>query len=146
MPNPPEIKTGHNFTLVETGPMNRWHEHSFMFGGIERRGKMFLKDPAALTGAQISINEMAPGGEVPFYHRHQTHEELYFFISGEGQMKLDGRIVPVQAGSAVRLAPSVSRTVRNNGHIPLHFIVIQTIADSYGDGKDGEILPDKVTW
>ena len=35
-------------------------------------------------GADFSLQVFAPGTEGGFYHTHKEHEELYFFLSGEG--------------------------------------------------------------
>ena len=40
------------------------------------------------------------GGEVPA-HVHENTEEIFYFIRGNGVMVLDGKEVPVKAGSVV---------------------------------------------
>lgn len=68
-----------------------------------------LHDTLALTGAEISINTMAAGTEVPFFHSHKENEEIYFIMSGKGYMELDGEKVSLEAGDWLRVAPEVSR-------------------------------------
>lgn len=88
-------------------------------------GKQFLGQALGLTGMEVSLNSLATGHAVPFEHGHRKNEELYLFISGEGQMLLDGQVLEVQAGSAVRISPSVLRCWRNTGEEPLVCVVIQ---------------------
>lgn len=145
----PDLKprSGANYRAVETGPMNRWHEHVLERPAMNLKvpGKLFLKDHLGFTGMEVSLNEMAPGGAAPFLHKHTTHEELYLFLGGTGEMKIDGEIVPVGPGSALRLAPAAVRAWRNTGTEPLTCIVVQAnIAPPLE--RDGEILSEPLTW
>jgi len=38
-------------------------------------------------------------------HYHQRLTEVYYFLSGEGQMEIDGRLHPVRPGMAVMIRP-----------------------------------------
>ena len=40
-------------------------------------------------------------------HYHRKLTELYYFLSGEGQMELDGNLYPVRPGMAVLIPPGV---------------------------------------
>ncbi len=138
---------GKNYRLVETGPMNRWHEHILERPAMNLKvpGKLFLRELLGLTGMEVSLNEMAPGGAVPFLHRHATHEELYLFLTGTGEMKIDGETVPVGPGSALRLAPAAVRAWRNTGSAPLTCVVVQAnVAPALE--PDGEILKKPAGW
>lgn len=105
-------------------------------------GKLFLKDKLGLTGMQVSFGIMPAGAAVSFYHQHKQNEELYIFTSGKGQIQLNGEIIDVSEGTAVRVAPQVERTWRNNSSEPLHYIVIQAkenslTQDTIDDGIPG---------
>jgi mannose-6-phosphate isomerase-like protein (cupin superfamily) len=55
------------------------------------------------------------GGKGSYGHRHKTQEELYFVASGTLQFKLEDEILDVPAGTVVRVAPEVARSVWNEG-------------------------------
>ena len=94
-------------------------------------GKAFVKEVMGTTSMEVSFGSLAEGQAVPFFHKHKQNEELYIVISGQGVFTLDGEDVEVEAGSIVRIAPSVSRYNRNTGKEPLVYICIQA--------KDGSL-------
>ena len=100
------------------------------------------------TGGEFSFQVFQPGTETGFLHTHKTHEELYFFLSGEGQFQVDGEIFPVSEGSVVRVAPAGVRSVRNNGSAPLIMLCVQYKGDTFtaDDAADGVILNEPVKW
>ena len=68
-----------------------------------------LHDVLGLTGAEVSVNTMAAGSEVPFFHAHKQNEEIYFIVSGRGFMEIDGETVELAAGDWLRVAPEAKR-------------------------------------
>ena len=100
------------------------------------------------TGGEFSFQVFQPGTETGFLHTHKTHEELYFFLSGEGQFQVDGEIFSVSEGSVVRVAPAGVRSVRNNGSTPLTMLCVQYKGDTFtaDDAADGVILNEPVKW
>lgn len=89
------------------------------------RGKLFLGERLGLEAMEVSLNTFPPGAGMPFAHRHRENEELYLFLRGRGEMKVDDDAFEVTAGSAVRVAPEGARIYRNVGEEPLVFLVIQ---------------------
>jgi mannose-6-phosphate isomerase-like protein (cupin superfamily) len=76
------------------------------------------------------------GGKGSYGHRHKTQEEIYFVISGELQFKLDGDVVDVDGGSAVRVAPSVVRSIWNDGPEDAELVICSVrLDDPRGDGE-----------
>ncbi len=55
------------------------------------------------------------GGKGSYGHRHMTQEEIYFVVSGELEFKLEDEVIPVGAGTVVRISPEVVRSVWNEG-------------------------------
>src|SRR5260221_296505 len=55
-----------------------------------------------------------PGGKGSYAHRHEHQEEIYFVISGRLQFKLGDDVVEAGAGTAIRVAAEVVRSVWNN--------------------------------
>ncbi len=68
-----------------------------------------LHDTLSLTGAEVSVNNLAAGTVIPFYHSHKENEEIYFIVSGKGFMEIDGENVPLEAGDWLRVAPAAKR-------------------------------------
>ncbi|MCH8235202.1 MAG: cupin domain-containing protein [Chloroflexi bacterium] len=54
------------------------------------------------------------GGQAGDYHSHESQEQVYYFIRGSGQMKLDGEIFDVKEGDAVHIPPKVKHQFINN--------------------------------
>ena len=44
---------------------------------IGNEGRVELHDTLSLTGAEISINDLPAGANVPFVHSHKNNEEVY---------------------------------------------------------------------
>jgi uncharacterized cupin superfamily protein len=121
-----KLSSSAGFSVMEYGGLEDWSAFQLphpRFGVVP--GKHFLRSELGLTGIEISLNSIAPGKGVPFLHGHRQNEELYLFLSGEGQMLLDGEVVKVKAGTAVRVAPPVLRSWRNTGAEQLTCVVIQ---------------------
>jgi quercetin dioxygenase-like cupin family protein len=114
-------------STFDAGPLSSWADHAVPLPGVglTRRGTQFLGGPLGLRGGEISVNVFAPGRAMPFCHRHKDHEEVYLFLSGTGEMLLDGEVIAVKEGTCVRCSPSVSRSWRNTGSTPMAFVVIQ---------------------
>ncbi len=70
-----------------------------------------LHDTLALTGAEVSVNNLPAGTVIPFYHSHKQNEEIYFIVSGKGFMEIDGENVPLEAGDWIRVAPAAKRKI-----------------------------------
>jgi mannose-6-phosphate isomerase-like protein (cupin superfamily) len=113
------------------------------------KGKIFLKDSLKLTSMEVSLNNLPPKAEVPFYHKHQENEELYIFLKGQGQFQVDGNEFDVFEGTSVRIAPDGVRVVQNtSASEDLYFIVIQAKENSLTQWveSDGIILEQPVEW
>ena len=144
-----KIAAGAGYTCISVGKMAELSEHVLELGPeVKIPGKVFAGAAAGTTGAEFSFHSFPAGAETGFLHTHRTHEELYFFLSGEGQMQVDGEIFPVTEGSVVRVAPTPKRSVRNTGNEPLVMLCIQYKEASFSaeDAADGEILAEEVVW
>ncbi len=142
------VKNGTNFTVYESGSLADWPDHTIELPGLDIPGKQFLKDMAAFTGCEISVNSMAPGANMPIYHSHNQNEEAYIFIQGKGQVQVDGEIVEVKEGTVVRIAPNGERSWRNNSNEALLYIIIQARENSLNQyGLADASVPEKtVIW
>lgn len=144
-----QIAAGEHFTAVDAGEMARLGEYRLPLGpDAELPGKVFGGAAVGATGAEFSFQSFAPGTETGFLHTHRTHEELYFFLSGQGEFQVDGQSFPVGEGSVVRVAPAGRRSVRNTGREPLMMLCIQYRGGTFTaeDATDGDILREPVRW
>lgn len=147
-----EIKTiaiGENFSAADFGKLNQLNEYVLTLApGVEIPGKVFGGAALGATGSDFSLQIFAPGTETGFYHTHKNHEELYFFLSGEGEFQVDGKVFAVKEGSVVRVAPEGKRSARNNGTAPLIMLCVQYSSATFtaDDAADGNILNEKVEW
>lgn len=144
-----QIAEGTHFSALSTGSFSQLNDYVLQVApGMEIQGKVFMGQTLQTTGAEISFQSFAPGKETGFLHTHQTHEELYIFVSGKGEFQVDGQVFPVGEGSVVRVAPEGKRSVRNNGTEPLIMICVQYKAQTFTaqDAADGQLLQEPVKW
>lgn len=144
-----QIAEGTHFSALSTGSFSQLNDYVLPVApGMEIQGKVFMGQALQTTGAEISFQSFAPGKETGFLHTHQTHEELYIFVSGKGEFQVDGQVFPVGEGSVVRVAPEGKRSVRNNGTEPLIMICVQYKAQTFTtqDTADGQLLQEPVKW
>ena len=81
------------------------------------------------------------GGKGSYGHFHKTQEEVYFVVSGRLQFKLGDEIVEVGAGTAIRVAPEVVRSVWNDEPEDAELVIVSK--RSKGDPRDDtEYVPD----
>lgn len=147
-----EIQTigmAQNYTAINVGKLSELGEYELHLGPeVVIPGKVFGGSVVGATGSEFSFQVFPAGAETGFLHTHKTHEELYFFLSGKGEMQVDGQIIPVEEGCVVRVAPDGKRSVRNNGTAPLVMLCVQYRGNTFTaeDAADGNILSEKVQW
>jgi mannose-6-phosphate isomerase-like protein (cupin superfamily) len=86
----------------------------------------------------VTYFRFGPGVRAPFGHHHETQEEAYVVVSGNGRIRLDDDIVDLKPWDLVRVAPEVVRGIEG-GPEGLELIAIG--ADRPPDG-DGVMVPD----
>lgn len=137
------IATAANFSAVNVGKLDELNDYVLNIApGVELPGKVFCGTALGTTGSELSFQIFQPGTETGFFHTHKKHEELYFFLKGNGEFQVDDNIFPVTEGSVVRVAPDGKRTVRNNGQTPLIMLCVQYKANAFTqeDATDANIL------
>jgi mannose-6-phosphate isomerase-like protein (cupin superfamily) len=80
------------------------------------------------------------GGKGGYGHRHKTQEEIYYVVSGRLQFKLDDDEIEVEAGTAVRVAPEVVRSVWNEGPEDSELVICSRRVDD--PRADGQLVED----
>ncbi len=143
------IEKGANFSAANFGKLADIKDYVLELDPeVKIPGKVFGGQAVGATGAEFSFQVFAPGQETGFLHTHKNHEELYFFIKGNGEFQVDGEVFPVEEGSVVRVAPDGRRSVRNNGTAPLVMLCVQYRGNIFTaeDAADGNILNEPVKW
>jgi mannose-6-phosphate isomerase-like protein (cupin superfamily) len=117
-------------------------------GDIQAKGRVTLHNELALTGSEVSINELPPGVSVPFVHSHKRNEEVYLVVKGKGRFYVDGDEFEVAEGSVIRVDPAGQRCITADSQTPIRYICIQTEAKSLMQftENDGIILETKPSW
>lgn len=128
-----DVRQGNHYTVAEAGALEQLD------------GKLFLGKSLEFTGMEVSLNRFAPGQAVPFLHDHREHEEMYLFLKGQGQFRVDNEVFDVHPGTVVRVAPGGQRGWRNNGSEDLYCVVIQANRGSL-TGQDGIRLEGDLNW
>lgn len=144
-----QIAKATNFSAINLGKLNELTEYTLELGpDVKIPGKVFGGKAIEATGGDFSFQVFQPNTETGFLHTHKIHEELYFFLGGNGEFQVDGQTIPVEEGSVVRVAPNGKRTVRNNGATPLIMLCVQYHGNTFTneDATDGIILAEPVMW
>lgn len=143
------IETGANFSAVNFGRLADIKDYVLELGPeIRIPGKVFGGQAVGATGGEFSFQVFAPGQETGFLHTHKNHEELYFFLKGNGKFQVDGDVFLVGEGTVVRVAPDGRRSVRNDGTEPLVMLCVQYRGNTFtaDDVTDGNILAEPLKW
>lgn len=97
---------------------------------IGHEGRVELHETLALTGAEISINNLPAGAGVPFVHSHKTNEEIYGILAGKGKVIIDGEEIALTTGDWLRISPSAKRQFFAADNEGISFVCIQTKENS----------------
>lgn len=144
-----KLISAENFCAVNLGKLSQLNEYVLDMGPeIKIPGKVFCGTALECTGGEFSFQMFQPGTETGFKHTHKNHEELYFFLSGNGEFQVDDKVFPITEGTVVRVSPNGKRSVRNNSDTPLIMLCIQYKANTFNseDANDGVILHEPVKW
>ena len=90
-------------------------------------GKSYEEAP--LEGITSLTLHRLQGGMEGDYHEHENKEQIYYFISGKGKMRIDDEIYEVTAGDAVHLPPRVKHGVINDSEDDIEYLNITGIVE-----------------
>ena len=99
---------------------------------IGNEGRVELHETLALTGAEISINQLPAGANVPFVHSHKNNEEIYGILSGKGKVVIDGEEIELASGDWLKIAPAAKRQFFAANDSGIMFACIQVKENSLG--------------
>ena len=135
MKNIEQTTKGEGYVAINIGRLDKVGEYSLIHPKLKTEvfGKLFLKDVTEATGTEISFNTLPPHTEVPYFHRHTDNEETYIILKGSGNFQIEDDCFPVCEGSVIRVAPMLSRGMRNSSNEQMIYMVIQSKEHSLGN-------------
>ena len=97
----------------------------FEIGGkvVKEDDRYVVKDNTTLKNLVLSSTRLHAGKETTG-HNNSGQEEVYFFISGQGEMQLDNDKFSVEPGSIVLIKDGVFHKVYNTGDDELYFVCV----------------------
>lgn len=100
-------------SVAEMGPIDSWRDYFGAFPGFTgRQGRRVVDSELATKVIGFTATSYEPGEEAGYWHSHSELEEVYVFLTGEGQMGLDDQVLSVHPGTVVHVPPGVMRTWR----------------------------------
>ncbi len=78
----------------------------------------------ALIERQSLAEAVVPVGGCTTEHFHATSEEIYYILSGAGEMRVEGETFAVKAGDAIALRPGTIHKIWNRGDCDLVFLCL----------------------
>ena len=92
----------------------------------ERNGDWSLvRRSLALNSFGINLVTIPPGGSIPEHDETlRDQEEVFFVLSGEPTVVVDGEELETPQGTFVRVDVTARRTVRNHGPLPANVLMM----------------------
>mgnify|MGYP003347204350 CR=1 FL=1 len=90
---------------------------------IKNDDTYLLKDNKTLNNLILSSTELRAKKSTRG-HRHEGQEEVYYFVSGTGEMELDGDRFTVAPGDTVLIKDGVYHRVYNTGAVDMYFVCV----------------------
>lgn len=75
-------------------------------------------------GEMSIIQERVPAGGAEVMHYHRAARQFFYILEGEGIMILEDRLVVLQKGQGLEIAPEVPHRFLNQSDGDVHFLVI----------------------
>lgn len=97
---------------------------------VGKENRTELHEKLALTGAEISLNTLPAGANVPFVHSHKANEEIYGVLSGKGKVVIDGEEISLAAGDWLKISPVAKRQFFAASNSEITYICIQVKENS----------------
>ena len=97
---------------------------------IGNENRIELHEKLSLTGAEISLNKLPAGANVPFVHSHKENEEIYGILSGNGKVIIDGEEISLSTGDWLKIAPAAKRQFFASDISGITYICIQVKENS----------------
>jgi oxalate decarboxylase/phosphoglucose isomerase-like protein (cupin superfamily) len=100
-------------------------EGKFNVGGevVKQDERYVVSDNRLLKNLIVSSTRLNSGKETTG-HCHTGQEEVYMFVEGKGEMLLDEKRFPVQAGDIILIEDGVFHRVYNTSEQELYFVCV----------------------
>lgn len=115
------------------------HEQDIPFEGWDDaiRGTLVWRtllsgDRTPTSQLTLGVTELAPGQPSPFLPHRHAQTEIYYVISGQGIVEIDGVEHALRAGSSVFIPGNWPHGARNTGREVLRILYVFA-ADSFSD-------------
>lgn len=120
-----------SYSVADVGGFDVWDE----------TGKRFVEKDVATRFIGMSVNSTRPGEGSAFWHAHAKLEELYIVLDGQGEIALDDEVVPLTAGTTVRVGPGVWHALRAlpDSPVPMRWLCVRSGGEALREiGHDAE--------
>ena len=97
---------------------------------VGKESRTELHEKLLLTGAEISVNELPAGANVPFVHSHKQNEEIYGILSGKGKAVIDGEEISLTVGDWLKILPAAKRQFFAASDSGITYVCIQVKENS----------------
>ena len=87
--------------------------------------RAFLGDRLGLSKLGINVTQVAPGRTAYPFHSHRANDELFYILSGQGELRLGSARHGVKAGDIVGCplgGPESAHQLINTGSEPLRYL------------------------
>ena len=99
---------------------------------VGNEARVELHNKLALTGAEVSVNQLPAGAGVPFVHSHKNNEEIYGILAGKGKAVIDDEEIALEAGDWLKVAPAAKRQFSAAADESITYVCIQVKENSLG--------------
>jgi len=101
------------------------HDSKLIWPIFREKGTESLSyEEAPLEGITGLHLHRMQGGKTGDYHDHEDQEQVYYFIRGQGKMKIDDKIYEVKEGDAVHLPPKTKHQLINDSEDWIEHLII----------------------
>ena len=91
--------------------------------------KVLIQSTDTLTKlTQLALGKLLPGEIIPA-HSHNSMEEIFYFLKGEGVYMVDDKNLPVSPSIVVRIPAGIQHSLTATGVIALEFIYFGIATD-----------------
>ena len=93
---------------------------------------LFSADRTATEGLTVGVAEIPVGAPRPARGHQHAQAEVYYFLSGSGEVMVNGEATQVTAGDAVHIPGDAEHLAVNTGDEPLRLLYVFA-TDSFAD-------------
>ena len=124
---PPAVqRTSTHASSATPGPVSRENAEHYRWG-VDCDAWYLVNDD------QLSvIEEFMPPGAAEIRHHHEKAQQIFFILSGEVLLEVEGQTTLLAAGSGMRVLPGKRHQIRNPSSVPVRFLVVSH-PRSHGD-------------